>query len=250
MKKHRASSIIQKTDQGMVTIQKVFFFFDDSGVLHQKEKSGYFVYGGFVFTSREELDKAKHKYINANKKLKEELHRNDELKAAGLDAKHKRALYMSIREFESVSCSVRIDYVYNSIMSDKKSICRYKDYVLKRCIKAKLEELIKQGEIKSDEDIVIEVNVDEQLTATDGYYSLQDSIREELQHGIVNFDYGKFYEPVFKSEVKVNLRYCESKNNYMIQASDILANRIWTSFRVSKKELLISIPNHLHLTFP
>ena len=29
--------------------QKVFFFFDDSGVLHPKEISGYFVYGGYVF---------------------------------------------------------------------------------------------------------------------------------------------------------------------------------------------------------
>ncbi len=230
--------------------QKVYFFFDDSGVLHRNEGSGYFVYGGFVFTSREELDSAKRKYINANKLIKAELNRTDELKAAGLGAKHKRSLYMSVREYESVSCSVRIAGVYNSILSDKKSICRYKDYVLKRCIKAKLKELIALGKISADKDITIEVNVDEQLTATDGYYSLRDSIMEELQHGIQNFDYGTFHNPVFNAEVKVHLKYCESKYNYLIQASDILANRIWASFCIPKKDLLDKIPNHLHLTFP
>ena len=230
--------------------QKVYFFFDDSGVLHRNEKSGYFVYGGYVFTNREELDSAKHKYINANKLLKAELGRSDELKAAGLEPKHKRSLYNAVREYESISCSVRIAGVYNSILSDKKSICRYKDYVLKRCIKAKLKDLIARGKISEDEDITVEVSIDEQLTATNGYYSLRDSIMEELQHGIQNFDYGSFHKPVFNAEVKVNLRYCESKDNYLIQASDILANRIWTSFRTQKKELLRSIPNHLHLTFP
>ena len=230
--------------------QKVYFFFDDSGVLHQKEASGYFVYGGYVFTSREELDVAKHKYIHANRLLKKELSREDELKAAGLKPKHKRALFMSVREYESISCSVEIGRVFSSILSDKKSICRYKDYVLKRCIKAKLLDLIKQGRIRADESISIEVNIDEQLTATDGYYNLQDSIKEELQHGIHNFDYGTFHKPVFEAEVDITIRYCESKNYYLIQASDILANRIWTSFRTGKRELLNSIPNHLHLTFP
>ena len=230
--------------------QKVFFFFDDSGVLHRNEESGYFVYAGYVFTERTELDTAKRKYINANKLIKTELNRSDELKAAGLEAKHKRALFMSIREYESVSCSVEISRVYDSILSDKKSICRFKDYVLKRCIKAKLQELIRKGKIRADEGITIEVNIDEQLTATDGYYTLRDSIREELQHGIQNFDYGTFHEPVFNAEVNVHLKYCESKNNYMIQASDILANRVWTSFRVGNVHLLSTIPNHLHLTFP
>jgi len=234
----------------MAVPQRVFFFFDDSGVLHTKEESGYFVYGGFVFSNREDLDTAKRKYINANKKLKEELGRDDELKAAGLSAKHKRALFMVLRECESLSCSVQISRVYADILSNKKAVCRYKDYVLKRCVKAKILELIRKGEINTDDDIKIEVNIDEQLTATNGYYSLRDSIREELQHGIQNFDYGTFHKPVFNAEVEVVIRYCESKNNYLIQASDILANRIWTSYRVSKPDLLRSIPNHLHLTFP
>lgn len=230
--------------------QHVYFYFDDSGVLHAKEESGYFVYGGYVFTDRDELDTARRKYINANKKLKAELSRDDELKAAGLCAKHKRSLFMVVREYESVSCSVNIRHVYRSILSDKKAICRYKDYVLKRCVKAKLKELIGKGMIDPNEDITIDVNIDEQLTATNGYYTLQASIQEELQHGIMNFDYSTFHNPLFNAQVDVHIRYCESKNNYMIQASDILANRIWTSFRSERPDLLSGIPKHLHLTFP
>lgn len=230
--------------------QKVYFFFDDSGVLHRNEQSGYFVYGGYVFLSREELDNAKRKYISANKAIKLELERTDELKAAGLEAKHKRALYTVVRKYESISCSVNIPRVYDSIISSKNSICRYKDYVLKRCVKAKLQDLIDKGKLEPDEDIIIEVNIDEQLTATNGYYSLRDSIKEELQHGIFNFDYGTFHKPIFDAQVDINLRYCESKNNYLIQASDILANRIWTSYRTGNSKLLNNIPNHLHLTFP
>ncbi|MFS1351480.1 DUF3800 domain-containing protein [Enterococcus faecium] len=28
----------------------------------------------------------------------------------------------------------------------------------------------------------------------------------------------------------MHVRYCDSKSNYLVQASDILANRLWTSF--------------------
>ncbi len=91
--------------------------------------------------------------------------------------------------------------------------------------------------------------MDEQATATDGFYSLKDSIFEELKKGIVNFDYGKFHEPLFTGKVKVNVSYCNSANNYLIQASDILANRLWTSFIKENKELR-KIPNHRCLRLP
>lgn len=236
----------------MVTInQNVYFFFDDSGVLHRKEQSGFFVYAGFVFTSREELDGAKRKYINANRKIKSSLgvDKNTELKASMLVPKHKRALLNSILEYQSLSATVDIRRVYDYILNDKKSICRYKDYVLKRSIKRKLQELIRIGEIDQNRDIHLQISIDEQLTATNGYYDLRDSISEELQHGIINFDYGIVHPNLFNCHVKVDIRYCESKNNFLIQASDIIANRIWTSYCVQNPSLR-RLPNHTALTFP
>lgn len=229
--------------------QEVIFFFDDSGVLHKHEPSGYFVYAGYVFTNRQELEIAKRRYINANKKLKQALGRTDELKAANLSAKHKRALFNSVRKYDSVAVAVNISRVYDYILADKKSICRYKDYVLKRCVKSQLEKLIADNHISRDEDITISIYIDEQLTATNGYYDLRDSIMEELQHGIMNFDYGITHPHVFNSNVSVKIQYCDSSRNYMIQASDILANRIWTSFRTKKRDLRM-IPNQNLLTFP
>ena len=110
--------------------QSVFFFFDDSGTLHKKERSGFFVYAGYVFSSRVALDVAKRKYIHANKAIKKATGRNNELKAAGLEAKYKRSLFNSVREFESLSAAVEIKRVYDYILADKKSICRYGDCIL------------------------------------------------------------------------------------------------------------------------
>lgn len=203
-----------------------------------------------MFLSRDDLDSAKRKYINANKRIKEATGKTGELKAAGLQNKHKRSLVNVLSDYDSISLSVEIGRVYPHILADKKSICRYKDYVLKRCIKNELQELIRQGRLSKSEDIVLEINIDEQLTATNGYYLLKDSIFEELRHGIINFDYGITHQNVFDGNVTVNLKYCESKNNYMIQASDILANRVWTACRTGNVELLTKLSNHRHLTFP
>ena len=211
-----------RTEVGDI-VQEVIFFFDDSGVLHKNEPSGYFVYAGYVFT--------------------------DELKAANLEVRHKRALFNSVREYDSVDVVVDISRVYNHILADKKSICRYKDYVLKRCVKNKLNHLIADGIISKDEEIKISIYIDEQLTATNGYYDLRDSIMEELQYGIANFDYGIRHPHLFDANVSVNIQYCDSSSNYMIQASDILANRIWTSYRTKNRNLR-QIDSHLTLTFP
>ncbi len=229
--------------------QKVFFFFDDSGVLHKNEPSGYFVYAGYSFFDRSELDSAKRKYINANKKLKAANNFTGELKAAELEVKHKRTLFNAIRSYDSLSAAVDISKVYDHILTNKRSICRFKDYVLKRCIKAKLQEAIRCGKLHKSDDVDIFIYIDEQLTATNGYYDLCDSIKEELQHEIANWDYGVVHRNVFDGEIRVFIEYCELKNNYLIQASDIIANRILVSYRDEKPKLR-EIPNHLSLTFP
>ena len=128
----------------IIISQEVIFFFDDSGILHKHEPSGYFVYAGYVFTNRKILNSAKRKYIHANKKIKQSTGRTDELKAANITANQKRSLFNVVKEYDSVSAVV-------------------------------------------------------------------------------------------------NIEYCDSSFNYMIQASDILANRIWGSYRMDKKLSLIHI---------
>ncbi|WP_029546178.1 DUF3800 domain-containing protein [Selenomonas sp. AB3002] len=230
-------------------MQEVYFFFDDSGVLHKNNKTGIFVYAGYVFESRLDLDNAKRKYKALVNEIRAALGRTDEIKAFGLSNNHKRALYNVLRNEESLSVVVNINKVYTSILSSSKSICRYKDYIMKRAIKSKIRDLIDKQILDSQQDITIRISVDEQLTSTDGIYGLKETVKEELQNGIANYDYGTFHEPLFSSNVHVDVRYCESKSNYMIQACDILANRIYTSYR-DKNPNLRNIPNHKNLTFP
>lgn len=230
--------------------QNAYFYFDDSGVLHKNEASGIFLYAGFVFLSREDISAAKRKYVKAHKPIKEALGTTEELKASMLSKKHKRTLYNAVREYETVSAVVEIAKVYDRILSNKKAICRYKDYILKRVVKAKLQSLIDRGSLCKDNDISIYIYIDEQRTASNGYYSLDESITEELAHGIINYDYGGIiHKRVFTGNVTVHVEYCDSSKHYLIQACDILANRLLSSYR-DKKENLREISGHICLTFP
>ena len=61
--------------------------------------------------------------------------------------------------------------------------------------------------------------------------------------------YGVFYEPIWKGKLEINVSYCDSKHNYLIQASDILANRLWTSFKIDNREMR-NIPEHSCMRLP
>lgn len=234
---------------GEKDMKTIYFYFDDSGVLHRNAPNRFFVYAGLVFLDSSDKDSAKRKYCNVNKKIKKSLGVSGELKACHLERKHKNSLYRTIKDIESAGLTVEIKRVNSNILDHKKSIHRYKDYVLKMLIKEKLKELINRDLINSKEDVRIMIYVDEQATATNGYYNLKESVYEELKNGVQNFNYGIFYPPIFKGRVTVSVQYCDSKNHYLIQASDILANRIWTSFMVSNEELR-NIPNHRCLRLP
>lgn len=218
-------------------MQNLYFYFDDSGILHPTNVVGKFVYAGYVFRSKEDSDFAKRRYRGLVNQLKLALKRSDELKASTLTPKYKNKLFKIMRQVDKLAVVVDISKVYRSILRDSKSICRYKDYILKMLVKEQILQYLHNGTICADEDIALHINIDEQMTATDGIYGLATSVKEELQHGIFNFNYGTFHKPIFNSDVDVNVKYWESKNNYMIQAADILANRIFVSFRDNRPDL-------------
>ncbi|CDZ74854.1 hypothetical protein ING2D1G_0695 [Peptoniphilus sp. ING2-D1G] len=230
-------------------MQEIFVFIDDSGVLHRNANDNIFVYAGYIFLSKSTKEAARNRYKKINRKIKQSIHRNDELKGCNIDNKHKRALFNAMRKEYSCHLKVDIDKIYNYILNNKNSIVRYKDYVLKRLIKTIIEKFIKNGEIDANKPIKLMISIDEQLTATDGIYDLKQSIYEELVYGIVNFDYGRNFNPILHGDCELTVSFCDSKNNYLVQASDILANRIFNSYRFNKPEWR-KIKNHIYLTFP
>lgn len=228
-------------------MQQVYFYIDDSGVLHRNED--YFVYAGYVFLNAKQKDIAYWKYKKLSDSIRDSLNLSGELKSFGLDVKHKRSLYRILKNEHSFAAYVDNKRVYDSIMSQKKSRHRFKDYILKRVIKNKVNQLIRMNLINPNEHITLNINIDEQLTATDGYYDLEHSVYEELVNGIINFNYQAHYQPILHGGAKINVKFLDSKNDYLIQASDVLANRFRASF-IHDNVKLRHKKDHCYLHFP
>ena len=228
-------------------MKKISIFIDDSGVFHSNHN--FFVYAGFCFISDEDKLSAKKRYRSLNTKIKNANSIEGELKASNIDRKHKNALFKVLRNEISFSVMVDLSRVQSHVMLNKKSRQRFKDYALKRVVKNLFKKLLNQGLIDKGENIELFVNIDQQGFATNGLYGLGDGILEELKYGITNFNYGTFYPPILEGEFKVHTKSCVSENDYLIQAADILANRIWASYEKRIFELR-DISNHTFLTLP
>lgn len=229
-------------------MQKIKFYVDDSGVLHANERSNHFVYGGYVFTDTRFRDKKQREY----KKLATDICTKleiDEAKAYRLERKHKRSLIKVMSDVESFSTITKVSTVRQHILDDKHSICRMKDYILKRIVKEKIVNMIREGKLNPSLPTSIVVFIDEQSTASDGYYDLEASIKEELAYGVSNFDYGTFFPPILSSSLDVNIYYRSSHSNFLIQASDILANRVWHG-AITRDQNLLNLPLHSRLHLP
>lgn len=230
----------------------VSIYLDDSGVFTTGNNSKFFVYGGYSFTNDTDRLTAKSLYKKRVNEIRKSLGytNGNELKAAILSAKHKRSLFEVMKKYNSVDVAVNLGSVYPNILENKLAVHRYKDYVLKRLVKAEVERLISSGEIDPYKPAELKVYIDQQHTSTDGYYTLAESISEELNHGINNFNYGMFYPPIFKAPVKLHISFCDSAHDYLIQASDILANRVFTAYNYNQPHLMKDMPYHTHINLP
>ncbi|MER2111151.1 MAG: DUF3800 domain-containing protein [Solibacillus isronensis] len=216
-------------------MQELHIYIDDSGVFHKNNK--YFVYAGYVFLSASEKEVAKRKYKKLVTQIKKAENIEGELKGCNLPRKHKRALFNVFKEYESFFVVVTNEDVRESIMEVPKSRHRFKDYVLKRIIKEKVKYFIRNNKIDPYKPLRINMCVDQQLTASDGYYDLKSSIIEELVTGVSNFNYQMTFNPILFGGLEINLTFCDSSSNYLIQASDIFANRVHASLVLNKPDL-------------
>lgn len=229
--------------------KSIYFFVDDSGVLNKNAPCADFIYAGYSFLSKSQMESAKRRYRNMVYIVRNATHIDGEIKASKLGKKYKNKLFQVFKNEDSFSVTVDIAHVYDNILGSKNSIHRYKDYVLKRAIKSQIMGYIGKGIIDIENDLKIGIFLDEQATATNGIYTLKESIYEELAQGIFNFDYGTFRHPIIKGNVVVSVEYCDSSMNYLIQSADILANRIENSYYFDNPKLR-QIPNHLYLNLP
>ncbi|MCD8561837.1 DUF3800 domain-containing protein [Candidatus Saccharibacteria bacterium] len=216
--------------------QIINIFLDDSGIFSLSPTQPYFVYAGYVFLGDAERAEANRKYRTLSDAIRAEIGQVGELKASTLENKHRRALVKVLKGYESIACVVFLPRVRSSITQNKLSVHRYKDYAIKIAVKRKLETLISQGKVDVAMPTQLNVFIDEQHTSTDGFYNLEETMREEFVNGIRNLDYGSFHPPLFSS-MTIKVKFCDSSGNYLIQASDLLANRMNTSYNQSNPSL-------------
>lgn len=230
--------------------QIIYINMDDSGQLVQNNKDELvFTYGGIFFLSLEEqndfsrqykalVNKIKPKYCpdyKINDAITENFcathnynncnYRCPELKSNMLRPKDRRRLLNFIKRYNTSVAVVSNHQLRDAVFNTKASKGRYKDYVIRREVKEIIKNLIYQNKINPKIPVRIILNLDEQTTISNGYYSLAGGIKEELQFGISNFDYGIFFEPIL-SKVNVQINYKNSYYNFPVQAADLLVGEV------------------------
>lgn len=230
--------------------QVIYINMDDSGRLEKNSPTELvFVYEGLFFLNIKEQENFSRQYKSLVNRIKPKYCKSflkddtlddshclnhfkknckyncPELKSNMLEPKDRRRLLNFIKKYDASVAVVSNYELKDSIFDSKASKGRYKDYIIKREIKKIVENLIFQNRIDSSRHVKLILNLDEQTTVSNGYYNLKSSIKEELQFGIMNFDYGITFPPILSS-VSVIINYKNSYYNYPVQAADLLVGEV------------------------
>lgn len=207
--------------------QTVYICFDDSGKIDKNNK--FLIYSGLIFTNKDKYSNFKRKYKFLLNNIKKDNYYNNinEIKGFNILDKDRKRLLRLINKELTFSLIIDNDRLYPYITKDKKSRGRYKEYALKLTIKQIFVHLINSKKLNPYNNITLIINRDEEATASNAYYSLEEGITEEFLHGIQNFNYNKSFKPILFGEFKVVSYMQQSINSYAIQGADILANSVW-----------------------
>lgn len=207
----------------------LFVYSDESGTFDCRNSS-FFVFGGIVYLSPEDMQSSSRRFQAVEKAIRERnaIDTANELKASHLPKQDSRRLFRATNRELRFGVVVEIPRlrIRERIADDKKARQRYMDYVYKIAIKRFLQQLIKDGLIKPDEVQTVHFFVDQHTTATNGRYELREALEQELIHGTINFEYQVSYPALFPKAKSVTLKFCDSKVVALVRAADIVANRI------------------------
>lgn len=207
---------------------------DESGVF-DKNNEKYFVFGGLIFLDINIKERENRKYINVEKTIRRNnTYKSKELKAITLSNKDKGKIFRSLNKCIKFGVIVDLEKINNDIFSHKKNKQRYLDYAFKIGLKRALQSLINSGDIIPKDVKHLNVFCDEHTTATNGLYELREGLEQEFKCGTFNFNFNKFFPPLFKNIDFVNLCFCDSKKKALIRAADIVANKIYFHANINK----------------
>jgi len=227
----------------MTDIQTIYINIDDSGKISTKERIA--VYGGLVFLNKNEKDKFITQYRSIINSLKCNYcnfnntncnNKCPELKHSNLKNKDIRRIINYLKKYLIITCIIENNKLYDYIINNKASKGRYNDYAIRRTIRGIIAKLIMDNRIDANKPLKLIINIDEQSTKSNGYYTLKEGLVEELKYGITNYNYGKMHSPIIYNELDITLTYQKSDKSYVVQAADLVAGTI-------RKAVINSIDN-------
>lgn len=214
--------------------QHIFLYMDDSGKISKYED--YAIFAGIVFTDNNEKSEFVNKYKSIYEKIKckycpynhNVCDSSDcpEVKGSTIKTKDRRRIIQLSKKFTTFGTVIYNRNLRQDIVNRPASKGRFIEYSQRRLIKTTLVKLINDKIINPNKPVILHINIDEMPTKTNGYYTLEEGLYEELKNGIINFNYGKTFKPILYGKLKVRVKYKNSKYDYGIQMADIIANSI------------------------
>ena len=192
---------------------EINFFCDESGHLHANSPTRYFVIGGY-FCLKEKSQGIKQRYVRELKKIKQKrkMLKIDELKTRDMAQKEKIKLITALQNSDGFNgFAIVIDKESMTKKVDKESI--YYNYFVKLIIKdilvPKCKNRFPEGEIHVD------MLLDSRNVSVGHLKSLEDYLNSEFVFTRFSF----------------TANYQDSKIDARIQATDLIANTIYETFK-------------------
>ena len=210
-------------------IQHVYIYMDDSGKISKYED--YAIFAGMIL--RNDIERSE--FINKYRSICEQIkckyceqkketctHVCPEIKGYNINSTDRRRLMQLSKKHVTFGTVIYNKNLHTDIINRTPSKGRFSEYAQRRVIKKTILHLIQTGTLSPNQPVVLHINIDEMPTKSNGYYSLQEGLYEELKHGIVNWNYGNKFKPIIHSSLKVEVNYKDSKHDYCIQMADII----------------------------
>lgn len=198
---------------------KYYMILDDSGQLHPNyPSSDFFVYGG-ILVSESEFHKTQAAYRKIIRQIKKEKGIIEEYKTSQMKNNTKRRLLKMLQTYEIVQIFVcaKVSLLKKLDFSSSKDVVRFKNYMIRRLVGSLTDKKLIPRECNS-----IEIYIDNQNIA----HSAKDSLEEYLYNIFNEENYYQVHLPYDKQHFKRDflVKYKDSKENYLVQAADLLAN--------------------------
>lgn len=204
----------------------IYVYSDESGVFDYVHNEHY-VFGGIILLGKEAKDDCERKYKHAESCIATNYKLGIELKASTISTSERAKLFRSVNAYDKFGVVISQAEVNKEIFGNKKSKQRYLDFAYKRGIKHAFQRMISFERFTPQDVEDILFYVDEHTTATDGRYELREGLLQEFKEGTFNFNFQKFFAPIFPEMHSLNLQYCNSAKQPLVRAADVIANRIY-----------------------